>query len=103
VVSYYRKLVTDSGHIPKGMLLHGRGIGEDRPQITGEVSGDVYNAPTYTKHLDLPVVEGNVFVLKPGAMPSDEPDSIRCGDTVVITSEGARRLGKREFCFPELI
>ena len=35
------RLVRDSGHIPKGMLLHGRGIGEDRPQITGEVDGDV--------------------------------------------------------------
>jgi Xaa-Pro aminopeptidase len=103
VVSYYRKLVIESGHTPKGMLLHGRGIGEDRPQITGEVSGDTYNTPTYTKHLDLPVLQGNVFVLKPGAMPSDEPDSIRCGDTVVITADGARRLGKRQFSFPNLM
>jgi Xaa-Pro dipeptidase len=102
VVTYYRRLVRESGHIPKGMLLHGRGIGEDRPQITGEVEGDVYNSPTYLMHLDLPLVEGNVFVLKPGAMPADAPDSIRCGDTVVINKEGARRLGKRKFTFPEL-
>jgi hypothetical protein len=53
-------------------------------------------------HLDLPLVEGNVFVLKPGAMPGDAPDSIRCGDTVVIEKNGARRLGKRAFTFPEL-
>ena len=32
VVNTYRKLVRESGHTPKGMLLHGRGIGEDRPQ-----------------------------------------------------------------------
>ena len=51
VVAYYRKLVQESGHIPKGMLLHGRGIGEDRPQITGEVQGDIYNSATYTMHL----------------------------------------------------
>jgi Xaa-Pro dipeptidase len=102
VVNYYRRLVQESGHIPKGMLLHGRGIGEDRPQITGEVEGDVYNSATYLMHLDLPLVEGNVFVLKPGAMPADAPDSIRCGDTVVISKEGARRLGKRKFTFPEL-
>jgi len=102
VVTHYRGLVQESGHIPKGMLLHGRGIGEDRPQITGEIEGDVYNAATYLMHLDLPLVEGNVFVLKPGAMPADAPDSIRCGDTVVITKEGARRLGKRKFTFPEL-
>jgi Xaa-Pro aminopeptidase len=102
VVFLYQKLVRESGHTPKGMLLHGRGIGEDRPQITGEIDGDLYNSPTYTRHLDLPLVEGNVFVLKPGAMPGDAPDSIRCGDTVVIEKTGARRLGKRPFSFPEL-
>ena len=102
IVMLYQKLVRDSGHTPKGMLLHGRGIGEDRPQVTGEMDGDIYNSPTYTKHLDLPLVEGNVFVLKPGAMPDDAPDSIRCGDTVVIEKHGARRLGKRAFRFPEL-
>jgi Xaa-Pro aminopeptidase len=85
------------------MLLHGRGIGEDRPQVTGEGGGNVHDAPTYTQHLDLPLVEGNVFVLKPGAMPTEAPDSIRCGDTVVITRENARRLGKRQFTFPELL
>jgi len=102
IVLLYQKLVRDSGHTPKGMLLHGRGIGEDRPQVTGEMDGDIYNSPTYTKHLDLPLVEGNAFVLKPGAMPDDAPDSIRCGDTVVIEKHGARRLGKRTFRFPEL-
>jgi Xaa-Pro dipeptidase len=102
VVAFYQKLVRESGFIPKGMLLHGRGIGEDRPQITGEVEGDMYNSRTYTMHLDLPLLEGNIFVLKPGAMPSDAPDSIRCGDTVVIEKSGARRLGKRKFTFPEL-
>jgi len=102
IVRLYQKLVRDSGHRTKGMLLHGRGIGEDRPQITGEIDGDTYNSATYTKHLDLPLVEGNVFVLKPGAMPDDAPDSIRCGDTIVIEKSGARRLGKRSFSFPEL-
>jgi Xaa-Pro aminopeptidase len=102
VVGFYQKLVREAGFIPKGMLLHGRGIGEDRPQITGEIDGDIYNTSTYTKHLDLPLVEGNVFVLKPGAMPSRAPDSIRCGDTVAIEKIGARRLGKRRFVFPEI-
>lgn len=101
VVTLYQKRVRESGHLPKGMLLHGRGVGEDRPQVTGETRLD-YTAAQYTMHLDLPLVEGNVFVLKPGAMPSEEPDSIRCGDTVVITRDGARRLGKRKFTFPEI-
>jgi Xaa-Pro dipeptidase len=103
VVAFYQKLVRESGFIPKGMLLHGRGIGEDRPQITGEVEGDMYTSATYTQHLDLPLIEGNVFVLKPGAMPGNAPDSIRCGDTVVIEKNGARRLGKRKFTFPEIV
>jgi Xaa-Pro dipeptidase len=102
VVTHYRKLVRETGHMPKGMLLHGRGIGEDRPQITGESDGELYHSATYTMHLDLPLTEGNVFVLKPGAMPAAAPDSIRCGDTVVIERDGARRLGKRPFAFPEL-
>src|SRR5437773_925990 len=103
IVTLYQKVGRESGHTPKGMLLHGRGIGEDRPQITGVVDGDMYTSATYTQHLDLPLVEGNVFVLKPGAMPSDAPDSIRCGDTVVLDKSGARRLGKREFSFPEIV
>jgi Xaa-Pro aminopeptidase len=103
VVEYYQRLVRGAGFIPKGMLLHGRGIGEDRPQITGEVAGDMYTSATYTQHLDLPLLEGNVFVLKPGAMPGDAHDSIRCGDTVVIEKTGARRLGKRQFTFPEIL
>jgi Xaa-Pro aminopeptidase len=103
VVTLYRKLVRNTGHTPKGMLLHGRGIGEDRPQITGELDGEVHRSATYTMHLDLPLAEGNVFVLKPGAMPGDAPDSVRCGDTVVVETNGARRLGKRRFTFPELI
>ncbi|MGH7824359.1 MAG: M24 family metallopeptidase [Candidatus Binatia bacterium] len=102
VVTFYQQRVREAGFLPKGMLLHGRGLGEDRPQITGEVEGQIYSSPQYTMHLDLPLVEGNVFVLKPGAMPSDEPDSIRCGDTVAITADGARRLGKRQFTFPEI-
>ncbi|HTM06962.1 MAG TPA: M24 family metallopeptidase [Verrucomicrobiae bacterium] len=101
VIARYQQRVRESGHIPKGMLLHGRGIGEDRPQVTGEA--DVgYTTAQYTMHLDIPLVEGNVMVLKPGAMPSDAPDSIRCGDTVVIEAKGARRLGKRKFTFPEI-
>ncbi len=102
VIAHYQQRVREAGCIPKGMLLHGRGVGEDRPQVTGEA--DVgYTTAQYTMHLDIPLVEGNVMVLKPGAMVSDAPDSIRCGDTVVIEAKGARRLGKRKFTFPEIV
>ncbi len=90
------------GHVPRGMLLHGRGLGEDRPQITGQVNPGLYDLPQYTMHLDYPIMEGNVYILKPGAMPADAPDSIRCGDTVVVSKNGARRLRKRPIEFPSL-
>ncbi len=102
VVEAYQEMVRDSGHIPSGMLLHGRGLGEDRPQITGQVNPGLYDLPQYTMHLDYPIMEGNVYILKPGAMPADAPDSIRCGDTVVVSKNGARRLRKRPFEFPSL-
>jgi len=70
IVMLYQKLVRDSGHTPKGMLLHGRGIGEDRPQVTGEMDGDIYNSPTYTKHLDLPLVEAMSSCSSPVLCPT---------------------------------
>jgi len=70
IVLLYQKLVRDSGHTPKGMLLHGRGIGEDRPQVTGEMDGDIYNSPTYTKHLDLPLVEAMSSCSSPVLCPT---------------------------------
>ncbi len=103
IIQAYQGMVRESGHIPKGMLLHGRGLGEDRPQITGEADLSLYGLPQYTMHLENPVEEGNVFVLKPGAMPEDAPDSIRCGDTVAVTASGVKRLGKRRFEFPSLV
>ncbi len=102
ILSEYQRMVREAGSIPKGMLLHGRGLGEDRPQITGEMDQSVYGRPQYTMHLDCLVEEGNVLVLKPAAMAEDTPDTIRCGDTVAVESSGARRLGKRPFEFPSI-
>jgi Xaa-Pro aminopeptidase len=102
ILSEYQRMVREAGLIPKGMLLHGRGLGEDRPQITGEMDQSVYGRPQYTMHLDCLVEKGNVLVLKPAAMTEDTPDTIRCGDTVAVEDSGARRLGKRAFEFPSI-
>ncbi|HEY4134584.1 MAG TPA: M24 family metallopeptidase [Alphaproteobacteria bacterium] len=99
VVALYQSEVKKSGLVAKGMLLHGRGLGEDRPLISGE--SDV-RGTSQSKHLDLPLQENNVFILKPGAMPPDAADSIRCGDMVVITKTGAERLGRMPFELHEL-
>ena len=68
VVGFYQKLVREAGFIPKGMLLHGRGIGEDRPQVTGEVAGDMYTSATYTQHLDLPLLTRDVAITNSGVV-----------------------------------
>lgn len=98
VLDLYQREVGKSNLAPKGMLLHGRGLGEDRPLIAGE-SGI---GATHGRHLDLPLVENNVFILKPGAMPPEAADTIRCGDMVVITKTGAERLGRIPFELHEL-
>jgi Xaa-Pro aminopeptidase len=102
VAGEYQRMARDAGLIPKGMLLHGRGLGEDRPQITGESDQSIYGRPQYTMHLDCLVEAGNVLVLKPAAMSADTPDTIRCGDTIAVEENGARRLGRRRFEFPRL-
>jgi Xaa-Pro dipeptidase len=99
LLAFYQGEVKKSGLVPKGMLLHGRGLGEDRPLISGEAD---IGGTTHGKHLDLPLVENNVFILKPGAMPPEAADTIRCGDMVVITKTGAERLGRIPFELHEL-
>ncbi|HLH25751.1 MAG TPA: M24 family metallopeptidase [Chloroflexota bacterium] len=96
IVSLYQRLVREAGYQPGAALIHGRGLGEDRPLVMG--NGTVDPA--------LALEEGNVFILKPAAFPSagDVVQSgtgqvielaVRAGDTVVVTADGAQRLGQR--------
>jgi len=67
------------------LTMHGRGLGEDRPVLVGgamtpEAAGFVLQ-------------EGNAFILKPSVRPEGGP-AASWGDTVVVTGNGARRLGK---------
>jgi Xaa-Pro aminopeptidase len=91
VVATYQEEVKAAGYEPGGALLHGRGLGEDAPMLWGAVR-DFPEAQSRLK-------EGNVFILKPGAIKGHMRDSIRAGDTVVIEKNGARRLGKRDLIF----
>ena len=68
------------------LVIHGRGLGEDRPLVTGKVT-------EATRSVKLRA--GNVFILKP-VVSTDEPERrINWGDTVLVTEMGARRLGHR--------
>lgn len=67
------------------LTLHGRGLGEDRPLLVG---GDM--TPSVA---DFVLQEGNAFIVKPNVRLPDGP-AITWGDTVVVTAQGARRLGQ---------
>lgn len=93
----YRAAVEAAGFEPGAALLHGRGLGDDRPLVWG------HRPPDDTT---LTLEEGMVFVLKPAVFPPGGRDvvlragetvelAVRAGDTVVITADGAERLGQR--------
>jgi hypothetical protein len=65
--------------------MHGRGLGEDRPMLVGGAL-----TPDTASYV---LQEGNTFILKPSVRPADGP-AANWGDTVVVTSQGGRRLGK---------
>jgi Xaa-Pro aminopeptidase len=72
----------------KGRLtMHGRGAGDDGPIIT-----DHSQSP---RHLAVALRENMVFIFKPAAISADGNTICTWGDTVVVTANGGRRLGKR--------
>jgi len=67
------------------LTLHGRGLGEDRPLLVGgDMTPEVAN---------FQLQEGNAFIVKPNVRLPDGP-GITWGDTVAVTAQGGRRLGK---------
>ncbi len=100
----YVSQVQAAGFEPGAALMHGRGLGDDFPLMWG-------HRPVEDESLALE--EGMVFILKPAAFPQGGADTLvedgevvelalRAGDTVVVTAEGAQRLGKRPLELLEL-
>jgi Xaa-Pro dipeptidase len=69
------------------LTMHGRGAGDDSPIITPHARSP--------RQLALPMLENMVLVCKPSAISSDGEYTCQWGDTVVVTKNGGRRLGKR--------
>jgi Xaa-Pro dipeptidase len=87
VAATARRLTPSTGRLAdatSSIVMHGRGLGSDAPIITGP--------GTRPTDLDRVVAPGWCFVYK----PSTHVDNyhINWGDTVAVTSEGARRLGR---------
>jgi Xaa-Pro aminopeptidase len=67
--------------------MHGRGSGDDGPIITAHAKSP--------RQLAVTLQENMVFICKPSAISADGESISTWGDTVVITPNGGRRLGKR--------
>jgi Xaa-Pro aminopeptidase len=68
------------------LTMHGRGAGDDGPIITSSARSP--------RHLGVTLRENMVFIFKPSARSTDG-SICTWGDTVAVTANGGRRLGKR--------
>jgi Xaa-Pro aminopeptidase len=78
-----------SGHAAgatSGLSMHGRGAGDDGPIVTGGTTRDPVN-------LAVTLQENMVFIFKPTVRGANGY-YIQWGDSVVVTPEGGRRLGR---------
>ena len=69
------------------LTMHGRGAGDDGPIITSHARSP--------QQLGVTRRENMVFICKPSAITADGKSICTWGDTVVVTPNGGRRLGKR--------
>jgi Xaa-Pro aminopeptidase len=69
------------------LTMHGKGAGDDGPIITGQARDP--------KQLAYTLKENMTFVFKPSAATADGSSLCTWGDTVVVTTDGSRRLGTR--------
>ena len=69
------------------LTMHGKGAGDDGPIITG--------AARDPRQLAYGLKENMTFVFKPSVLTADGTSICTWGDTVVVTADGARRLGTR--------
>ncbi len=67
--------------------MHGRGAGDDGPLITP--------SQKRPEQLAVQFQENMAFIFKPSVISADKETESVWGDTIVITSQGGRRLGSR--------
>ncbi|WP_185723346.1 M24 family metallopeptidase [Burkholderia cenocepacia] len=75
------------------LILHGRGLGDDRPLVLTKLDGIPFYDAT-TRALDARLADNGVYILKPAVATADGAFEFAWGDTVRVTREGALRMGK---------
>jgi Xaa-Pro dipeptidase len=69
-------------------MMHARGLGDDGPALLGDKDLERFSK--------IQLQTGMTFILKPQVRPKEGKGRGSIGDTVTVTDNGARRLGKRE-------
>jgi Xaa-Pro aminopeptidase len=69
-------------------MMHARGLGDDGPALLG--------AKDLERFSKLELQTGMTFIVKPQVRPAQGKGRASIGDTVAVTENGARRLGRRE-------
>jgi Xaa-Pro aminopeptidase len=74
------------------LLLHGRGLGDDRPLVLARADAKPdYEATERSLGLTFP--ENGVYICKPSILTADERREFPWGDSVRVTPAGAKRMG----------
>jgi Xaa-Pro dipeptidase len=69
-------------------MMHARGLGDDGPALLGDKDLERFSK--------LELKTGMTFILKPQVRPKEGKGRGSLGDTITVTENGARRLGKRD-------
>lgn len=87
----YRDTVEQKGdgkYLWSHPVMHARGLGDDGPALLGDKDIERFSK--------IQLQTGMTFILKPQVRPAQGKGRASLGDTVTVTENGARRLGKRE-------
>jgi Xaa-Pro dipeptidase len=87
----YRESVDQRGkgkYLWNHPMMHARGLGDDGPALLGNKDVERFSK--------MKLEAGMAFILKPQVRTAQGKGRASIGDTVVVTEDGARRLGKRE-------
>ena len=86
----YRETVEQRGkgkYLWNHPMMHARGLGDDGPALLGNKDVERFSK--------MKLEAGMAFILKPQVRTAQGKGRASIGDTVVVTEDGAKRLGKR--------
>ncbi|MFC7514598.1 M24 family metallopeptidase [Herbaspirillum sp. GCM10030257] len=95
-VGIARRIAPGSGPLAglrASLILHGRGLGDDRPLVLTHLDGVPFYDAT-TRALDFTIPQDGIYICKPAVATADGAYQFAWGDTVHVQARGAQRMGK---------